>query len=132
MYLRDVHVERDVGALQQLIRKNPLGILTTAIPSENYPLLQCTHIPFVLDVDNESGHGRLRGHLARQNPHSKAIIEALTADSTSNNNTQNQEAMVLFTSPVQHNNTPKNNNKTKPTTNKKKPTKNKTTTQVYG
>jgi len=132
MYLRDVHVERDVGALQQLIRKNPLGILTTAIPSENYPLLQCTHIPFVLDVDNESGHGRLRGHLARQNPHSKAIIEALTADSTSVDNTLSQEAMVLFTSPVQHYVTPKFYVETKPATGKVVPTWNYAAAQVYG
>ena len=33
MYLRDVHAETAAQVLRELVRNNPLGILTTAIPS---------------------------------------------------------------------------------------------------
>ncbi len=132
MYLREAHVEHSIPALRQLIRDNPLGILTSAIPSPTYPLLQSSHIPFLLDVDDDSSAtelGRLRGHLARQNPHSKAMIEALLASSSS---FLSDEVLVLFTSPVQHYVTPKFYVETKPVTGKVVPTWNYAAAQVYG
>ena len=134
MYLRAVHAEPDIQALQDLIRDNPLGILTTAISSPNYPLLQSSHIPFVIDADGEPSSenlGRLRGHLARQNPHSKAIIEALQS-ATSKDNILEQEVMVLFTTPIHHYVTPKFYTETKPATGKVVPTWNYAAAQVYG
>src|ERR1700743_520518 len=67
--------------LRQFIRQNPLGILTTAIKSSSHPLLQSSLIPWILDVDDENSEvelGKLRGHIARQNPQAKAMIESLS------------------------------------------------------
>lgn len=137
MYLRADHADADTKALRQLIRENPLGILTTAIPSSNYPLIQCTHIPFLLgveDEDSETELGVLRGHLARQNPHSKAMIDAVGAKAAAGNadNIIEQEAMVLFNVPAHHYVTPKFYTETKPATGKVVPTWNYAAAQVYG
>lgn len=137
MYLRAIHADASTKALRQLIRENPLGILTTAISSPNYPLMQCTHIPFLIDVENndsETEFGVLRGHLARQNPHSKAMIEAVEARAAAGNpdNMIEQEAMVLFTLPANHYVTPKFYTETKPATGKVVPTWNYAAAQVYG
>ncbi len=99
MYLREAHAESSLPALRQLIRDHPLGVFTTAVASPNFPLIQCTHIPFVLDVGDDSSEtelGRLRGHMARQNPQAKAMIESLTSGSDVGNVLE-QEVMVLFT-----------------------------------
>jgi predicted FMN-binding regulatory protein PaiB len=81
MYLRAVHAEAQTPVLHRLIRENPLGILTTAIYSQQHPLILSSHIPFVLDVPKTAegtlSNGILRGHLARQNPQAKALMEAL-------------------------------------------------------
>ncbi|PNY20397.1 Uncharacterized protein TCAP_07429 [Tolypocladium capitatum] len=137
MYLRAIHADATTPMLRQLIRDNPLGVLTTAIPSKTYPLIQSSHIPFLLDVndqDSETELGVLRGHLARQNPQSKAIIDALQSqpDTGSRGSTLEQEVMVLFTSPVHHYVTPKFYTETKPGSGKVVPTWNYAAAQAYG
>lgn len=142
MYLRAAHAETDVATLQQFIRDNPLGILTTAIPSPNYPLLQCSHIPLVLDVedrheddsqDGQNPHlGVLRGHIARQNPQAKAIMESLSSGKTSSSGQLESEVMVLFNGPANYYVTPKFYVETKPATGKVVPTWNYSAAQAYG
>lgn len=123
MHLRAEHVVTDLPTLNTFIRSHPLGVLTTSLPSSNFPTLQCSHIPWVLDDDVDGGAGSdgnenegvkdessarnlpdihtssnrdetnkqctskspnrnklgtLRGHIARANPHTKALIEAVT------------------------------------------------------
>jgi transcriptional regulator len=134
MYIRAVHAEADLRVLRRLIHDNPLGLLTTGIHSPNYSFLQTSHIPFVLDVQDESSEtelGCLRGHLARQNPHSKAIIESLTKNPELNNVLEH-EVLVLFNTPAHHYVTPKFYTKTKPDTGKVVPTWNYAAAQVYG
>ncbi|ATY59403.1 FMN-binding split barrel [Cordyceps militaris] len=135
MYLRSDHADADVATLRRLIRENPLGILTTALPSDSFPLLQSSHIPFLLDVEDESSEteqGVLRGHMARANPHSKALVEAATAAGASSDGSLPHEVLVLFNSPVQHYVTPKFYTETKPATGKVVPTWNYAAAQVYG
>lgn len=90
MHLRPDHAVTDLPTLHAFIRQHPLGVLTTSLPSDNFPTLQCSHIPWVLDEPADSGtgngtgkytgndKGRLRGHIARANPHTKALIKAVT------------------------------------------------------
>jgi transcriptional regulator len=133
MYLRAAHVETSIPALRQLIRDYPLGILTTAIPSKTYPLIQSSHIPFLLDVSDEESEtelGVLRGHMARMNPQSKAMMDSLAESGDAH--VLEQEVMVLFTSPVQHYVTPKFYVETKPATGKMVPTWNYAAVQAYG
>ncbi|KAF2178717.1 putative transcriptional regulator [Zopfia rhizophila CBS 207.26] len=151
MYLRAAHAELRIPALLEFIRENPLGILTTAIHSPNFPLLQCSHIPWVLDTldasnledpgeSNESQqiYGRLRGHMARANPHSKALIEYYNSHQKAQNDIAadpvqlKEEVMVLFNHPLHHYITPKFYTTTKPTTGKVVPTWNYAAVQVYG
>ncbi|KAJ5167147.1 uncharacterized protein N7482_005928 [Penicillium canariense] len=132
MYLRAVHAESSTQALFEFIKANPLGVITTAIPSPTYRFLQSSHVPWVLDVydDPEAPvKGRLRGHMAKQNPQSKAMIEACTNSSTS---TLQQDVMILFTGAHHHYVTPKFYTETKPTTAKVVPTWNYAAAQVYG
>ncbi|KIW27514.1 uncharacterized protein PV07_07247 [Cladophialophora immunda] len=150
MYLRAVHAELHTPALRQFIRENPLGLLITSLSSPNFPTIQCTHIPWVLDVEDDSSEtelGRLRGHLARQNPHSKALIEAAQQhqqhqqqQSTSDKGTPppsglqslKEEVSVIFNGPAHHYVTPKFYVDTKPATGKVVPTWNYSAVQVYG
>ncbi|KAF2684546.1 hypothetical protein K458DRAFT_418114 [Lentithecium fluviatile CBS 122367] len=132
MYLRAVHAEQNIAALQQFIRANPLGIFTTAIDSKTFPFLQSSHIPWVLDVNNKSEEqnlGVLRGHVARANPQAKALIEHLTANDTQ---TLSRDVMILFNGPAHHYVTPKFYRETKPATGKVVPTWNYSAVQVYG
>lgn len=142
MYIRPDHAESSIPVLQQLIRENPLGILTTAISSPNYPLLQSSHIPFLIDVpESEDGipsNGILRGHMAKQNPQAKALMEALEA---TRNDSQNgmrhhlelpDEVLILFTGEYHHYVTPKFYVETKPNTGKVVPTYNYSAVQAYG
>ncbi|CAI7609462.1 unnamed protein product [Penicillium manginii] len=119
MYLRAVHAENSIKALFEFIKENPLGVLTTAIHSPSYPFLQSSHIPWVLDIydDDPSApvKGRLRGHMARQNPHSKAMMESC-ADSPTRK--LQQDVMILFTAQDHHYVTPKFYTETKPATGK--------------
>ncbi|KAL7787045.1 putative FMN-binding domain-containing protein [Trichoderma ceciliae] len=137
MYLRGDHAEKSLRVLRQLVRENPLGLFTTAISSPSFPLLQSSHIPFILDVEDESSEtelGRLRAHMARANPQSKAIIDEIkerqAAGDTST--TLQQDVLVMFTSSVQHYVTPKFYTATKPVTGKVVGTWNYAAVQVYG
>lgn len=137
MYLRGVHADATITALRKLIRDNPLGILTTAIRSPTAPFIQSSHIPFILDVEDEDSEtelGVLRGHLARQNPQSKAMTESLQSQSSSSPdvNVLEDEVLILFNSTAQHYVTPKFYVETKPDTGKVVPTWNYAAAQVYG
>lgn len=135
MYFRAVYADTTISTLRQFIRDNPLGILTTAIPSQLYPLLQCSHIPFILDIQNQNDEaelGVLRGHIARQNPQSKAMVESLQSAGPNTDNVLSAEVMVLFNSPVQHYVTPQFYTETKPNTGKVAPTWNYAAVQAYG
>ncbi|CAI7595204.1 unnamed protein product [Penicillium pancosmium] len=168
MHLRAEHAVTDLPTLHTFIRTHPLGVLTTSLPSENFPTLQCSHIPWVLDgVDGDAGLdgnegvkvegsarnlpdglgpsfststsknetkkqctsksqglsgnsnrirnrknlGTLRGHIARANPHTKALIEAVTEAGAGTVTGPNSvvlpgEVLIVFTSPVDHYITP--------------------------
>lgn len=134
MYLRAVHAEHSIKALFEFIKENPLGVLTTAISSPAYPFLQSSHIPWVLDVITDDPEapvkGRLRGHMARQNPQSKAIIDQVSNSPTAA--ALQHDVMVLFTAQHHHYVTPKFYTETKPATGKVVPTWNYAAAQVYG
>jgi transcriptional regulator len=143
MYLRPAHTEHHIPTLYRFIRDNPLGVLTTAIKSENYPLLQSSHIPWVLDAPDSSSTSsepqpaKLRGHMARANPHAKALSEAAAALTTGGSSGTKcaklkEEVMVLFTSSVHHYVTPKFYVETKPSTGKVVPTWDYSAVQCYG
>ncbi|KAL2105254.1 hypothetical protein VUR80DRAFT_8678 [Thermomyces stellatus] len=134
MYLRSAHVEEDLGVLHQLIRENPLGLLTTAIKTESHPFLQASHIPMVLDAPSATEPGILRCHIARQNPQGKAMIEELTsgAEPRGNGGVLEQEVLVMFTAEHHHYVTPKFYVETKPDTGKVVPTWNYAAAQAYG
>ena len=134
MYLRAAHAESNLATLRQFIRDNPLGLLVSGIHSSNYPTLQCSHIPWILDVADEEDQtesGRLRGHMARQNPHSKALIEAVVASPELNGYLQD-EITIMFNGPAHHYVTPKYYTETKPVTGKVVPTWNYSAVQAYG
>lgn len=162
MHLRSDHAVRDLPILHTFIQKHPLGVLTTSLPSENHPTLQCSHIPWVLDsqvsdlpIANEADAqpqslGILRGHIARQNPQGKAIVEASESTKTSSipgafptdetppstpetiGHTLPEEVLIVFTSPVDHYITPNFYTESKPATGRVAPTWNYAAVQVYG
>ncbi|KAI3557466.1 hypothetical protein CABS01_16328 [Colletotrichum abscissum] len=136
MQLRKDHVENSIRVLRQLIKDYPLGVLTTAIPSADHPFIQSSHIPWVLDVEDDSSEtelGVLRGHVARANPQCKAMVESLAAENrTGTENVLDQEVLVLFTTPAHSYVTPKFYVETKPTTAKVVPTWNYAAVQAYG
>ena len=136
MYLRAVHAELNIPALRRFIRENPLGVFTTAFPStSNFPFIQCTHVPFLLDVSDETSEtelGVLRGHMARANPHSKSLVEHFQNAAPGVPTRLEQEVMILFNGPHQHYITPKFYTETKPRTGKVVPTWNYAAAQVYG
>jgi len=134
MYLRAAHAEPHIPALRQFIHENPFGMLISAIPSTDFPTIQCTHVPWVLDVEDatsETELGILRGHMAKPNPHSKALTEAAQAEPASNGRLA-EEVSVIFNGPVHHYVTPKFYTETKPTTGKVVPTWNYSAVQAYG
>lgn len=122
--------------LRNFIRDNPLGILTTAIHSPSYPFLQSSHIPWLIDVEDEESEtelGKLRGHMARQNPQTKAIIESLTSESSEAPKAcLEDDVLVLFNGPVHHYITPHFYTDTKPATGKVVPTWDYEAVEVYG
>ncbi|CAK7200112.1 hypothetical protein SEUCBS139899_002801 [Sporothrix eucalyptigena] len=133
MYQRNDHAETSLVALRKLIRANPLGQLTTAISVEGYPLIQSSHIPFVLEVDDEASeteNGRLLGHMAKANPQIKAMHASV--GSQPGVFPIEQEVLVVFTSDVQSYVTPKFYTETKPATAKVVPTWNYATAHVRG
>ncbi|UNI14297.1 hypothetical protein JDV02_000941 [Purpureocillium takamizusanense] len=135
MFFAAPHEEKDIPVLQRLIHEYPLGVITTAIPSEKHPLILSSHIPWVLDVDVESngnGLGRLRGHIARQNPQSKVMMEVAGPSNGNGGYELEQEVLVLFTAAPHHYVTPKWYIETKPVTAKVVPTWNYAAVQAYG
>ncbi|KAL8637196.1 MAG: hypothetical protein Q9226_009145 [Calogaya cf. arnoldii] len=135
MYLRGIHADATIPTLRNLIRANPLGLLTTAIPSKTHATILSSHIPFLLDIQDEDSPtelGILRGHLSRPNPQSKTMIESLESQHQPSGSCLADEVLVVFTSPVQHYVTPKFYTSTKPRTGKVVPTWNYAAAQVYG
>lgn len=142
MYLRAAHAETNIPFLHQFIRDNPLGILTTAIKSDSYPFIQSSHIPFLLDVleTDDEDHGVLRGHMAKQNPQAKALMDALAQQQQqqqqeplpSEASELQDEILILFNGPYHHYITPKFYTETKPDTGKVVPTWNYSAVQAYG
>ncbi|KAI9649078.1 hypothetical protein NHQ30_001645 [Ciborinia camelliae] len=137
MHLPNCNIEKRPEVLQDFIRQNPLGILTTAIKSESHPFLQSSHIPWIVDTDldgNADSLGKLRGHIARQNPQAKVIIESCTAASKSSaaKDFLEHDVLVLFNGPVHHYVTPKFYKQTKPDTGKVAPTWNYEAVELYG
>jgi transcriptional regulator len=140
MYLRAIHAEGQIPLLQQFIRDNPLGILTTAIKSPTHAFIQSSHIPFVLDTPSPSTddealeNGVLRGHIAKQNPQAKALMEALAEQNAAGNNSLElgDEVLILFNGPHHHYVTPKFYTETKPVSGKVVPTWNYSAVQAYG
>lgn len=158
MYLRAVHSTFHLPTLYDFIRRNALGLLTTTIASEEHPLIQASHIPWILDEPDYSEDGDedasareakglplgvLRGHLSRANPQAEAIIEAaqkLAGSKTDANGrmqypdgpvTLPEEVLVMFTG-IEHYVTPKFYTATKPATGKVVPTWNYEAVQAYG
>jgi transcriptional regulator len=134
MYLRAIHTEFDIKVLRRFIKENPLGILISAIESPNFATIQCTHMPWVLDVEDEQSTtelGRLRGHLAKANQHSKVMVEAVQRNTPSNGYLE-QEVSIIFNGPVDAYVTPKFYTDTKPATGKVVPTWNYSAVQAYG
>lgn len=143
MYLRAAHAETNIPFLHQFIRDNPLGILTTAIKSDPYPFIQSSHIPFLLDVleTDDEDHGVLRGHMAKQNPQAKALMDALAQQQQQQKEEEplpyetselQDEILILFNGPYHHYITPKFYTETKPDTGKVVPTWNYSAVQAYG
>lgn len=135
MYLRAVHAELHIPTLRQFIHENPLGLLVSAITSSNFPTIQCTHVPWLLDVkdsSNENDLGILRGHMAKPNPHSKALTEAASALPASARRTLSEEVSVMFNGPADSYVSPKFYTETKPATGKVVPTWNYSAVQAYG
>ncbi|EXJ82431.1 transcriptional regulator [Capronia epimyces CBS 606.96] len=134
MYMREVYVERDIPTLRRFIQENPLGLLITALQSSTFPTIQCSHVPWMLDIDDEASEtelGRLRGHLAKPNPQSKVLVEAVQASSASNGRLR-EEVSVVFNGPAHSYVTPKFYTETKPSTGKVVPTWDYSAVQAYG
>ncbi|EJD34491.1 negative transcriptional regulator [Auricularia subglabra TFB-10046 SS5] len=135
MYLRAVHAEHDLPTLRAFVRANPLGLLTTAIDAPGVPLLQSSHIPFLIDDPAEGdteGFGKLRGHIARANPQAKAMIAELRENGDGRNGVLERDVLVVFTSQAHAYVTPKFYTETKPATGKVVPTWDYAAVQVYG
>ncbi|KAF7562860.1 hypothetical protein G7046_g1270 [Stylonectria norvegica] len=136
MHLRTDHVEARLPVLQQFVRENPLGLLTTAIKSSQYSHIQVSHIPFVLDtIEASEEPGTLRGHVAKMNPQAKAMIEHLEEKKSTAGSSLLQlddEVLVLFNAPHHHYVTPKFYTETKPDTGRVVPTWNYSAVQAYG
>lgn len=137
MYLRAAHAELYIPVLRQFIRDHPLGLLTTAIPSSEHQTLQTSHIPWVLDVQDDSSEtelGRLRGHIARANPQTKAMIASFkdTPIIGGQSHQLTEDVLILFNGPADHYVTPKFYTTTKPDTGKVVPTWDYSAVQAYG
>ncbi|KAJ5105480.1 transcriptional regulator [Penicillium alfredii] len=134
MFLPSVHAETDQGVLLQFISENPLGILITGIESAQQDFLQCTHIPWVIDLPNETNTAeppRLRAHIAKQNPQVKAMMDQVD-NKPPNVLELDDDVLVLFNAKHNHYVTPKYYTETKPDTGKVVPTWNYSAVQVYG
>lgn len=136
MHLPACNIETRVDILHDFIRSNPLGVLTTAIDSSVYKRLQSSHIPWILDshVDAKGKiSGVLRGHVAKQNPQAKSMMESLQLNTTAGaENVLAEDVLVLFNGPVHHYVTPHFYKETKPQTGKTVPTWDYEAVEVYG
>jgi transcriptional regulator len=136
MHLPAVNAVFRPPVLRRFIRENPLGILTTGIKSSSYPFLQSSHIPWIVDAKDEDSEielGRLRGHIAVQNPQAKAIVQSLTSESSGTPKSYlEDDVLVLFNGPVHHYVTPHFYTDTKPATGKVVPTWDYDAVEVYG
>lgn len=129
MHLAPSHAVLDVPTLHAFIKQHPLGLITTSLPSEDYPTLQSSHIPWVLDSEastppendeskSSQSLGVLRGHIAFKNPQGAAMVEAFKKNQTpcipgafptdeprateDNDHILPGEVLIVFTSPVDH------------------------------
>ncbi|GKZ40001.1 hypothetical protein AbraIFM66950_001861 [Aspergillus brasiliensis] len=139
MYMKEIYTDSTPDTLYTFIQQNPLGVLTTAIPSPTHPLLQSTHIPWVLDIPpttDSNDKVKLRGHIARSNPQCAAILDSLANTQLESQSTSQSilptEVLLLFTSPYHSYITPHFYTTTKPLTGKVAPTWNYAAVQVYG
>ncbi|KAK9491665.1 putative FMN-binding domain-containing protein [Lipomyces doorenjongii] len=105
--------ETDTAVLLQFIRENPLGILITGFSSSQQDFLQCSHVPFVLDLPDES----TPRHISKQNPQVKAMIEAVD-NKPAKFLEIDDEVLVLFNGKHDHYLSPKFYVLTKPDTGK--------------
>ncbi|KAF9029025.1 hypothetical protein BDZ89DRAFT_1065727 [Hymenopellis radicata] len=134
MYLHAHYAELDIPVLHDFIQSNPLGILISAHPSSSdvhspAPDIEITHLPWILDTSGLESNplGKLRGHMARANPHAKALLAAFQLAQS-----DAVPVTVLFNGPVAHYVTPKFYVETKPATGKVAPTWNYSAVQVTG
>ncbi|KAJ3184252.1 hypothetical protein HDU87_005099 [Geranomyces variabilis] len=141
MYTRADHAETSIPPLRDFIRANPLGCITSAIDGPGFPLLQSTLVPLVFDFDpaDDGDLGSLRGHLARANPHAKAMIFEVSSGDAEKTDAAGsaakelqREVLILFTAPAHHYVTPKFYTETKPATGKVVPTWNYASVEVRG
>ncbi|KAL5042229.1 hypothetical protein BDW71DRAFT_217075 [Aspergillus fruticulosus] len=134
MFFASAHAETDEETLFQFIEENPFGMLITGIESSRQDFLQCTHVPFVLDLpgaEEKPSRPQLRAHIAKQNPQARALLEL--ADGTLPNIFPlERDVLVVFNGRHDHYVTPKFYTETKPTTGKVVPTWNYSAVQVYG
>ena len=70
MYVPRAFAVDDIQILHQQMQASPLPVLVTHASQG----LHASHVPLLLDPD-EGPYGTLYGHLARANPHSKALAE---------------------------------------------------------
>lgn len=132
MFFPAAHAEPDTEVLLQFIKENPLGILITGLNSSAQEFLQCTHVPWVLDMpENADGTPRIRAHIAKANPQVKSMIEAVD-EKPPNVLELDNDVLVLFNGKYDHYVTPKFYVETKPDTGKVVPTWNYSAVQVYG
>jgi len=108
--------------------RDPLRWITGLETS--FDFLQCTLVPFLLDAPNEyASEGRLRAHIAKQNPQVKGMIETL--ENKPDVLQLENDVLVVFNGKYDHYVTPKYYVKTKPESGKFVPTWNYSAVQVY-
>ncbi|RSH78672.1 uncharacterized protein EHS24_002401 [Apiotrichum porosum] len=145
MHIRPHFAEIDVPTLHQFIRANPLGMVTTAIQHPTFDTLQSSHIPFLIDAPentaydelavDDRGHrppgslGVLRGHMGRNNPQTRAILDSVKA---SGSNELADPVLVLFTAEVHSYITPRWYTAARAESGKLAPTWQYSGVQVYG
>lgn len=142
MYLRPIHTEHDLPTIHALIQRVQLGVLVTALPgSTGTPTIQSSHLPWVLDIDNDNNvdnragkddgrpaYGVLTAHMALANPQAKALVACAKEE---DGWLVEREVMVLFTG-NDHYITPQFYTETKPQTGKVVPTWNYESVAAYG
>ena len=70
MYNPPLFRENDTDTLHGIIRESRLALLVSADPDGGVP--DATHLPLLLDPA-DGPHGTLLGHVARANPHWRAL-----------------------------------------------------------